>query len=368
MSKNNTLHIVYIWRLEQEKGIEILIECIQRSQQLSKNIIWHICGDGSYMSRIQELEKYEKSSINIYGHIDQSHRDEILKNSDLVLMPSLFLETFGLVALESLSLWVPVCGFALGGLADLIHPDLVLDGSRPVDSFFDIIDRGAYPLIDITQYSYQLWIDRLRDLTDGSSRILLVNDYTTIVWWAEQYIYTLAWALESIGKTVILYGYSKYVSRYMRIWLMCITPIAYWRWVSLNKKIKDHQVDLIWVHSVIRYLGPHSMKKIRDSGIKTYMTHHDLWLITPRPSRVIAYSDIPDSPNLGSWTRRSTISLITILDTTCKWLLVSYLWIYVRDFSLHIVPSQWMQSYFARYTRDVPEIYPHSVGVTHQSE
>ena len=46
---------------------------------------------------------YEKSDIRIYGHIDRKKLDTVLNMTDLVLMPSIFLETFGLVALETLS-------------------------------------------------------------------------------------------------------------------------------------------------------------------------------------------------------------------------------------------------------------------------
>ena len=54
------------------------------------------------MRDFRELEKYEKLDIRIYGHIDRPKINEILTETDLVLMPSLFLETFGLVALETL--------------------------------------------------------------------------------------------------------------------------------------------------------------------------------------------------------------------------------------------------------------------------
>jgi glycosyltransferase involved in cell wall biosynthesis len=55
------------------------------------------------MEQFLQLEKYEKSDIRLYGHIERSQIDEILDHTDLVLMPSLFLETFGLVALNSLT-------------------------------------------------------------------------------------------------------------------------------------------------------------------------------------------------------------------------------------------------------------------------
>jgi glycosyltransferase involved in cell wall biosynthesis len=76
----------------------------------------------------------------IHGHLSRSELDDILDQTDLVIMPSLFLETFGLVALECLSRGVPVCGIAQGGLRDFIHPSLSLDPGHPVDSFFSLLD------------------------------------------------------------------------------------------------------------------------------------------------------------------------------------------------------------------------------------
>jgi hypothetical protein len=80
-------------------------------------------------------------------------------------MPSLFLETFGLVALECLERGIPVCGISQGGLQDFIHPYLRLDPEYPVDSFFSIIDRGVFPLSDISDFSYSEWIIHLERLT-----------------------------------------------------------------------------------------------------------------------------------------------------------------------------------------------------------
>jgi hypothetical protein len=96
-------------------------------------------------------------------------------------MPSLFLETFGLVALECLSRGVPVCGISQGGLRDFIHPDLAIDPERPVDSFFSIVDRGDFPISDISNFSYSSWITHIEQLTEGYHRILIVSDYMSPV-------------------------------------------------------------------------------------------------------------------------------------------------------------------------------------------
>ena len=123
----------------------------------------------------------ESRSVQIYGHLDKIALNTLMDSLDLVLMPSLFLETFGLVALETLSHGIPVIGFARGGLIDFIHPSLTLDPHAPIDSFFDIIDTGIYPLNDISVFAYSHWMESLERLTHASQRILLVSDYVTRV-------------------------------------------------------------------------------------------------------------------------------------------------------------------------------------------
>ena len=45
MPKNKPIHITYIGRLEKEKGIELIIDCIKNGRETNQNIVWHICGD-----------------------------------------------------------------------------------------------------------------------------------------------------------------------------------------------------------------------------------------------------------------------------------------------------------------------------------
>jgi hypothetical protein len=361
MPKNKPIHITYIGRLETEKGIELTIDCIERWMQEERNIVWHICGNGSFFYKFQELEKYEKLDIRIYWHVNKQKIDEVLSMTDLVLMPSLFLETFGLVALETLSAWVPVCGFARGGLIDFIHSSLVLDTIDPISSFFRILDIWEFPVLDVSRFSYDIWLDTLRALTEWVDRILLVSDYTSIVWWAEQYVHDLTVSLRSIGKEVEIYGYRGDPSRLTRIWLMYIAPFAFWRGILLSNIIKRYQPDLIWMHSVLRYIWPHWVRVITNSRCKKYLTHHDIGLITPRPSQVYSESDIPSSSSLGDWVSHGGINIFTILSVTTKWLMISSIWFFLRQNAIiHILPSLWMRPFFQKYIATPLIIFPHT--------
>ncbi len=84
----------------------------------------------------------------------------------------------------------------------------------------------------------------------------------------------------------------------MRISLMLMTPFAYWRGLALETKIQQYQPDLIWMHAVLRYIGPHGVRAVSRASCQKYITHHDLGLITPYPSRIYRESDIPMSPRL----------------------------------------------------------------------
>lgn len=357
MLKNNTIHITYIWRLEKEKGIEIIIACIKRSLLEKKNIIWHICGNGSYM---EDLVRIADPSLILHWHLNKDQIDGILQQTDLVVMPSLFLETFGLVALETLTHGVPVCGFARGWLNEFIHPSLALDDKDPVGSLFHILDTGEYPLMDISRFSYDIWVSKLRELTSWFERILLINDYIAIVGWAEQYVQNLAQSLRSIGKEVEIIGYQWNTSSYMRKYLMVLAPFAFWRGTMISQHIQRFSPDLIWMHSILRYIWPHGVAAVSRSSCTTYMTHHDLGLITPRPSQIYHEWDIPKSSHLGDWIPKK-INIFSIIATCVKWSYVQWIWNLLHKNNMtHIIPSNWMSAFFRVYTLTIPTVFPHT--------
>ena len=63
------------------------------------------------------------------------------KTCHIAFMPSRFLETFGLVALESIQSGLTVVGFRKGGLVPFIHEAYALDELNPIDSFARIIEH-----------------------------------------------------------------------------------------------------------------------------------------------------------------------------------------------------------------------------------
>jgi glycosyltransferase involved in cell wall biosynthesis len=74
-----------------------------------------------------------------FGHRSQQEVKQALCSAHYMLMPSRFLETFGLSALEAISYGVPVIGYAKGGLAQFLLSEHAIH-----DSGDDAKDTGHF--------------------------------------------------------------------------------------------------------------------------------------------------------------------------------------------------------------------------------
>lgn len=88
------------------------------------------------------------------------------------------------------------------------------------------------------------------------------------------------------------------MSKFSRIFYMFFSIFNISNGKKIQKILDNNAIDLVWSHSVLRFIGPHAMKIIQKNQIPHYMTHHDLGLVTPFPSRVRRIKDIPAGPEL----------------------------------------------------------------------
>lgn len=112
----------YISRLENKKGWEIFINAINRLIQ--ENIIVNgiIVGSGSDEIKIREkITEYKLDNwINIYKGVEQNKLPHFLAKLDLFVFPTLYEESLGLVALEALSMGIPVVATNIGAISEYI--------------------------------------------------------------------------------------------------------------------------------------------------------------------------------------------------------------------------------------------------------
>ncbi|MDI6777752.1 MAG: glycosyltransferase family 4 protein [Patescibacteria group bacterium] len=117
-------NIIFSGRLGEQKGIDILINIIERINE-NTNLRDKVCvnifgsGDKEYESEIRSLaEKF--SFVKYFGHVENKFMPYILSQQDLMVAPSKW-ETLPYAILEAQGMGVPVVAFDIPGPGDIIE-------------------------------------------------------------------------------------------------------------------------------------------------------------------------------------------------------------------------------------------------------
>jgi glycosyltransferase involved in cell wall biosynthesis len=114
--------ILYLGVLTRAKGVNILLDAIKRLPEKYKSeIILQIVGSGPYERELKEMvNKLNLSSIvHFLGpKYDTETKRKLYKNAYITVVPSVYLEQFGIVGLESMACSTPVIGSNIGGIPE----------------------------------------------------------------------------------------------------------------------------------------------------------------------------------------------------------------------------------------------------------
>lgn len=109
--------LAYIGPIEHYKGFYLLLESLAYLKSIT-SAGWrlHIYGSGS-------AEEYEEISeqVTFFGTYRYDELETIFENIDLLIIPSISMETFGLVGIEALSYGVPLLVSNHAGIRDLVR-------------------------------------------------------------------------------------------------------------------------------------------------------------------------------------------------------------------------------------------------------
>lgn len=107
-------------RLDKRMGIDNLIEaiCLMNKEE-RKDFVLIIGGKGNYRKVLEEKANPIKNNVIFAGFIADEEINKYFCAADLFVVPTLDLEGFGLVNLESLAMGVPVVATPQGGMIEL---------------------------------------------------------------------------------------------------------------------------------------------------------------------------------------------------------------------------------------------------------
>lgn len=105
-SRSNTNRVLFSGSLLYKKGIYSLVQAWKSVLDSLPNATLHVYGKGNQLPLLNLLDDKTKKSVFFYGHVTKEHLFRQLENCDLAVFPS-YTETFGLAALEAMSLGCP---------------------------------------------------------------------------------------------------------------------------------------------------------------------------------------------------------------------------------------------------------------------
>lgn len=125
--KKTDFVFLFIGRITADKGLDKLISALQRLKDIS-NIKCVIVGDNFFNSNKDDeyISRLKRKSINIKekliftGYVNNDELYKIYSISNCVVIPSQFEEVFGVVALEAMSMGLPVIAANSGGLPEVL--------------------------------------------------------------------------------------------------------------------------------------------------------------------------------------------------------------------------------------------------------
>lgn len=115
-SDGRTIKLGYIGRLDQAKGIEVIIDYLKSS---NLNFSLQIAGKGK-LNYVQKLKEKCKDDER-FSFLGQVNIDSYFNLIDCLICPSIWNEPMGRVVIESYSYGVPVIANTAGGISELVE-------------------------------------------------------------------------------------------------------------------------------------------------------------------------------------------------------------------------------------------------------
>lgn len=143
---NKDDYCVYLGRLSKEKGVETLLQAMNKNPACKLKII----GDGPIRKELEE--KYAAKHIDFLGFRKWEEIKSILGKARFLVIPSEWYENNPLTVIESLAVGTPVLGAAIGGIPELIDEN---NGMLFESKNAEQLENKMSEMLNKTDWNYQ---------------------------------------------------------------------------------------------------------------------------------------------------------------------------------------------------------------------
>ena len=118
------IRVVFAGRLERFKGAQVLVDAVPRLLGLHPGARFVICGAGPMLTDLRrQVDRLGVGhAVELTGWLDPSEVHRRIAEADIVVVPSMWPEAFGLTCLEAFAAGVPIVASAVGALPELVRP------------------------------------------------------------------------------------------------------------------------------------------------------------------------------------------------------------------------------------------------------
>lgn len=114
-----TGRVLFVGRLTEIKGGDVLIDALgSAAATLGRPLELTVTGQGPESSKWQSRAAARGVRTQFVGWVDDDRLDALKRQADLLAVPSLWPEPFGLVGVEAAGVGLPAVAFATGGIPD----------------------------------------------------------------------------------------------------------------------------------------------------------------------------------------------------------------------------------------------------------
>lgn len=120
LKSKNKIEVLFVGRLENRKGIDILLSAIPKIIRKNSAIRFKIIGsDPMDLKKSYKSNELFNDNVQFLGNVSSSVLEDKLKECDIFVAPSRY-ESFGIVFIEAMKFSKPVVGTNIGGIPDII--------------------------------------------------------------------------------------------------------------------------------------------------------------------------------------------------------------------------------------------------------
>jgi glycosyltransferase involved in cell wall biosynthesis len=105
-------------RLTTVKGVDVLLDAMARLDARGVETTLTIAGDGPARADLEAQAAPFGDRVSFAGWLGEDDTAQAMRDADLLVMPSVWPEPFGLVGIEAAALGLPAVAFDVGGIPD----------------------------------------------------------------------------------------------------------------------------------------------------------------------------------------------------------------------------------------------------------